>query len=250
MNPQEQINTLTKRIELLEKGKDLSRSSDNEILNLYNKNLFDYFWRAIFFWQTLFESLDGFGVTGSAGYSITVPSPGSLDYNKVTIKTGATSGNTAELYKIAYPLNLASFFRKSRFRTALYLPKDTSQEVYIVVGILPNRDYYGFKIINNQIYGVTSDATAENSILLGTYDPLKPPGIEARYEPSTNVTFYINSKVSGVSNKNLPRPLFANGVESVNKALLDVSITTTTNETRELWFGYFEYLQFRNVLRT
>jgi len=219
----------------------LERVTDDFLLD----KVFDLTWKKMFHYLTTFESINttnsGFGVVAVGG-SVTA------DGTQVTISTGGTSSNSAEVYKRPFNFGPSSFNQKSNFRTAIDLSASTNQTVYIIVGKTGANDYYGFKVVNGNLYGVTKDGTTENAVLLQTVTSSTIYNIEARYVPGVKVSFYVDAIYKGTSTVNLPRP-YVSGSVVVNKNLFDILVTTNENAIKTLTVSFFEFLQFRNVLK-
>ena len=244
MNPnqstiQDEINDLESRVKLLEAGKDLKNDVNSNILNVLQTNLFDYFWKTFFHFQTFFESIDGFNLaTGTS----------SIAGTGVTITSGAVSGNTAELTKSSSPVNGTIFFpngatfqEKSSIRTVIYLGAIANVNYYIVTGALGG-DCYGFKIMGGALYGCVQKAGAETAIYFTDLNGITPYNLEARYVPGVNVLFYCNQKLVGSITTGLPTRTSYN-------TLFDMKVTTITSATRSITCSYFELLQNRRDLK-
>jgi hypothetical protein len=243
MNPlQEQIDSLTNRLELLERGSNSNQKTDVQILDLFNKNLFDYIWRKVFHFQTFFESLTGFLTTVvGTGTSVTT------GYG-MALATSNANNDSVMLGKVPTTFGWANFSLKSNIRTTVGIDNAANITCYIVVGDLGG-DYYGFKVVNGALYGVTRDNATETAVSLGTtMIAAALYNIEARYTPNDKVSFYINKELKGVSTTHLPRQ-FVSGKVFVNPTLMTMKVQTTTTAVRTLYAGFFEYLQDKEDLR-
>lgn len=207
----------------------------NEVREEMKRSIFDAIWRNTFHWFTFFESLDGFTVAGTT----------SVNGNNVLITTGATSGNRAEVNKQPSWQGLFTFSRRSNFRSAFALTSVESQTIYITVGnkdVTPNKGYYGFKIVNGNLYGLTSDGTNENAVLLQAVSASTGYNIEARYQPKSKVIFLVNNIEKGSSVTKLPKA----DETTANLHLMDIEIVTNENVAKTIQMSFFEYLQHRN----
>lgn len=204
----------------------------NEVREEMRNFTFDAIWRNTFHWFTFFESLDGFTVAGTT----------SVNGNNVLITTGATSGNKAEVNKQPSWQGLFTFSRRSNFRSAFVLTSVESQTIYITVGNKDVAGYYGFKIVNGNLYGVTSDGTNENAILLQTVVASTGYNIEARYQPHNKVVFLVNNTEKGSSVTKLPEA----DETTANLHIMDIEIVTNENVAKTIQMSFFEYLQHRN----
>ena len=220
----------------------LERVTDDFLLD----KVFDLTWKKMFHYLTTFESLN----TTNSGFGTTFVGSGTAtaDGTQVALATGATSGNSTEINKRPSWYGLATFNQKSNFRSTFVVDSVASQTAYIIVGATGSHDYYGFKITNGTLYGVTKDGTTENAVSLQSILASTSYNIEARYVPGSGVSFYVNSTFKGKSTANLPRP-YVSGVGVVNHNLFDIIITTNEAVAKSMRMSFFEYLQFRNVLK-
>jgi len=212
-----------------------SKSQVSQMLDeLLPDKVFDLIWKRTFHYLTLFESLDGFTLTG-------VPTLSGAD---VTLTTSNVSGNEIEINKQPSWQGLITFSQRSAFRTAFIISQITNQTVYITTGNKASGSYYGFKITNATLYGVTGDGTTENAVTLKTISATTGYNLEARFLPSKGVTFFVDSVEVGSSSANIPIPIV-----TPNAQLMDIRIKTNANEVKTMQMSFFEYMQFRNVLK-
>jgi len=201
---------------------------------LENK-IFDLIWKRTFHWVTFFESLDGFSVTADAQ---------DLTLGLVEITTSAAEDNTAFVFKQPAKQGVITFSERSRMRTTLIFASVADITAYAIVGqITEGFSYYGFKVVNNTLYGVSYDGTTEKTVELQTITTAQF-NVEARYTPASKIVFYVDSDEKGVINENLP-----SRVATPNISLMRFEITTNAEAAKTMQFSFFEYLQSRNVLR-
>lgn len=212
----------------------------DEMLNLVWKNLFSY--------RTNFESLSGFTVSTSAGPVGSV----TLNSDNINLTTGTTSSNFAEVSKDWLNIGVPTFSQPSNFRTSFsFTQTPANLTAYIVVGSIASTgtSYYGFKIVNAILYGVSSNngTTGEKTIQILTSVTSNIYGIEARYIPSKGITFYVGVPSGLLSNAQSPRGTITSNLPSpaltVNQNIMDVKITTNTSAAKSLTISYFDYLQ-------
>lgn len=214
----------------------MAPASSDELLS---DKIFNIIWKKTFHWTTFFESLDGFFFNTGATQS--------TNGSYVQLATSAVLNNEVEVNKQPAYQGLITFSQKSYFRTSIDFLDTTNQTIYLTVGNKDTTSYYGFKVVGDQLYGVTFDGTTENSVLLktitsGIYN------LGAKYSPSDKVVFSVEtsdtSSESGVSSSNLPNP------QSItpNVQLMDVRIKTTEAVAKTIRISFFEYLQARNIL--
>ena len=210
----------------------VERSSDS----FMSSKIFDLAWKKTIHFITFFESIDGYSKTTSGG-TIT------LDGNQIQMQSGATSGNYALLEKGPTYQGLLTFSQDSNMRTTITVDQTTNQTAYILMGAL-NAGYggYGFKIVDDKIYGVANNGTSETTVLLQTISTSNYT-LEARYVVGKSVVFLINNVEKGVVNATLPSQ-----ASVANPNLLTIKITTAANADKVMHFSFFEYMQYRNIL--
>ena len=200
--------------------------------------MFDAFWKKLFHFMTFFESLDGFDTTTSGGGGSRT-----LNGNLLYLATAATSASRIDVSKHPTIQGLVTFSQISNFRSYFLVGSIAAQEIYIQVGSYGGQGY-GFKVVNGSLYGFTNDGTTESTKLLQTISASTNYAIEARYYPTKKVVFLVDTVEKGLLATNLPSPT---AVANVN--LSDISIKTTENVAKTLELSFFEYLQFRNILK-
>ena len=225
---------------------DNSKEVINKTIDEFLKDkIFDLVWKKLTHWFLAFESLDGYTQSNSAGSSI------SIDGNDVVLLTGGTSGNFSTLTKDPFWQGLLTFSQQSNMRSSFILADGGGGSIsnftfYMTIGnATADNKYYGFKIANGNLYGVTSDGTTENSVLLQTIAFSQTYNIEARYTPSEKVIFFVNAVEKGVSGSNIP----TTNSTTASAQFMYIKITTNENVSKTLQVSYFEYLQFRNILQ-
>jgi hypothetical protein len=199
--------------------------------------VFDTTWSKVFQYLTLFESLDGFTVTGASSV---------LSGTQLDVKTAASLNNVAEITKAPAIQGLITFSQRSNMRTAINLSSVTNVTAYVLVGNSTSFNY-GFKIVNGTLYGVTNDNATENAVNLGTLQVATGYNLEARYTPGDRVVFYLNSVVVGNSTANLPLTDFSGTGAVANPNLMDFYLKTTDGNAKTMSVSFFQYSQLRNV---
>lgn len=212
-----------------------TKSQVSQMLDeLLPDKIFDLIWKKTFHWITFFESFDGFAL------SATAPTIGSAN---ISLTTSGALNNEVEISKPPLFQGLITFSQRSAFRTTINLSVITNQTAYITVGNKDSTHYYGFKISNATLYGVSYDGSTENAVTLATISASTAYTIEARYTPTDKVVFFVDTIEKGVSKVNLPSP-----VVTANAQLMDIRIKATQAEAKTLQVSFFEYLQRRNIL--
>ena len=206
---------------------------DQDILRKFLKQeigdlVFDANWNDFVYFHTLFESLDGYGITGTVV-------PGTWGF---TMTTGAISGNSAELEKNPAYQKVFNWHKQQRMKVNFQLGSITAVTVSAVVGLVGADVHYGFKVINNTVYGTVGD-TSQSTIVLGTISANLNYDYEARFFPSQKVIFLIDGVEKGVLTTNLPY----GGTSGENEQLLEIVITTNENVAKFLLMSEFEFIQ-------
>ena len=196
---------------------------------------FDIAWKKMFHWMTMFESLDGFNRAASADASIRIDGSG------LTLATGSSGGSYAEIAKQPLWQGLATFGQKSNFRSAFVLNATDGQVAYIRVGVSGGQGY-GFKIVENTLYGFSSDGVIEETAVLGNVVTGRRYNIEARYTPDDRIVFFTDTTERASVYKHLP-----SSMQRPNEQLMSMRITARRSQQRSMQVSFFEYLQARNV---
>ena len=205
------------------------------IENVLEDKIFNDTWKKTFHFMTFFESLDGYNTDGTVNIGDT----------QLEILTGALDTNTAGLIKQPTNQGMVTFSQKSYFRTGFLLDSTDAHETYMIIGSLAAGSYYGFKIDDTTLKGVSYDGTTESEVTLATIASGTIYGaIEARYFPNDKIVFFLNAKEVGVKSNNLPSPATV-----VNTNLFTYKITTNEDVAKQINITMFEYLQSRNVLK-
>lgn len=259
-NLERQVNALVKQnVDLLKKIEEIQKNS-GQLIYPANKNtietlgfasdwflkdkILDLVWKKIFYYSTFFESLDGWTQTVSNGASVVV------DGTKVTLTTGATTSNAAEIKKAPVRQNLILYDNRNSFRTNLYIKDSVSNEiVYIVIGELgaTGKTFYGFKVSGASLYGVSSVAGINNetTVLLQSISANTSYDIEARYEPNVGIRFFIGGTEMGNISDASKIPL-ANNTPAT--ALFDFKISTSASESKILELSFTEFIQQKKAI--
>ena len=195
---------------------------------VFDANLIEYF-----YYLTLFESLDGLG--GATATTDTT-------FTGVVMATTSSSGNDQQVGRDLQHLDgTVTYTRTSKFRTAVLFNQSTSQEFFVGLGngkVRPVDDIYGFELINSTLRGITANGTSETKVDLITISSATQYSLEARFTPNESVIFLVDNKEVGVITTTLPTGLVA--------TMPFYYLKTTTSATRQVDFGYFEYMQLRD----
>ncbi len=163
--------------------------------------LMDIMFNQLFYFSTTFESIDGYDTLSTGAGS------GSVDPDGLFVQTGVTLNDAGEVAKAPNPSlsgaasmpPMISWKQPQRFRATFALDTIASQLGYIIRGSDPSgglRPYYGFRIDSEKLYGVTkrNGAGAEQKTLaLATLTGNREYTVETRYEPNSQVSFWVKN---------------------------------------------------------
>lgn len=180
----------------------------------YDRNVF----------ETNFQTLSGFDITAGVEKN---------GFDGVYIYS-ANSSSLQALTGIAGDMIPASFFdypKNPRFLCEIMVTQITSQEAYIFVGYKEETEGFGFKIVNNKLYGLYYDSTgAEQLTELVTLVAGKVYKVEARIDYPNTMVFVVDKLVvATITNADL--------VSENNYGWLFPYVTfkSTTSTARELF---------------
>lgn len=206
--------------------------------NVDSDNLFDTFWKQIFYWNGFFDDISNYDSSGAS-----LNGPG----NGITLTTGGTSGNSAFIEKFLLWNSNLKYSTKIYFRTTFDLATIANCTVYIIIGNNGSApgEYFGFKITGGSIYACSNDGTTEKLQLIGALTK-NINTVEARFYPSSKVTYYLNPTTTmpgGVASINVNIPIAS---ETIVSNLFQIIITTNTNAARTISISNMEILQGKN----
>jgi hypothetical protein len=247
VNLRESINKLSQRVINLENKINLAgqirHPLDNQSMDVFRKALrdevgnyvFDINWQRYFYYFTFFDS---------SSWPKAVTGSGSVDYGGgVTLMTGATNGSKAEVSLNTGGGVTGLFYNTTekyqRFRVVATFTDTTAQTIYMVRGNLDNGVYFGFKIVNATLYGVSNNGGGEATVLLGAIiNGSDSFAFEARFSPKDKIVFYVNNIERGVLTTELP----------TNDGLVGIGhMKITADSAADRWttIHYFEFIQER-----
>ncbi len=195
--------------------------------------------RKDFYWNTVFESVDGYSLTGAASV---------LGLEGVTLKTGATATNFAALSKQSTNFTGFTWDKKFSFKICLKIATDFNSDNQTFNfgrgGFEIGSDYtegvlrkVGFNITAKQLYGVCADGSNMSSVSLMSTSTLRNASViyEVIYDPTTGCSFYVNDVLKGTLATTLPAGT------SVAGYMLIAQIETTENvaKTADIYYYYF-----------
>jgi len=185
-----------------------------------------------FHYLETFTSLDGIqqDLVGSGSISI--------DYKEVILKTGTTANSWASILKEPTLWNF-SFDEETRFKTRVLVWKNTNQAVWIIVGDRGTSNHFGFKIVNDMLYGTVADGATESTIELKTIVADEIIDLECLFHPNTEARFFVNGSDMGTLSTNLP-----SGTTNANR-ILCVQLTNTAAEDKHIHLSIWEFWQER-----
>ncbi len=243
----EAVNKLSERVIDLERGSSIAgqirHPLDNQSMDVFRKALqdevgnyiFNTAWERYFYYFTFFDS---------SSWPKAVTGTGAVDYGGgVTLRTGATNGSTADVSLNTGGGVTGLFYNTTekyqRFRVVATFTDTTTQTIYMVRGNLDNGVYFGFKIVNATLYGVSNNGGGEVTVLLGAIiNGADSFAFEARFSPKDKIVFYVNNIERGVLTTGLP----------TNDGLVGIGHLQITNDAAgDRWttIHYFEFIQER-----
>jgi len=165
-----------------------------------------------------------------------------------TLYTGPNINGWADVYLPAEPptegldISLFSWSKNRKFRVCVVFNNNTNQRVLIVSGgyALPAEQCIGFKIIDNQIYGVVCDGVTETSTpVLKTIIINEEVLFEVQYTANSECKFLINNVEVGSLTTGFPT-----GTSQATK-LIHAFIINTAAEDKSIGLGLWEFYQKR-----
>lgn len=201
------------------------------------KVMYNFMWENTLRWTTFFENLNGFSKTGDV----------SINGNEILLQTSAAKGSFASISKTPLTQSVLTFNRKSSMRTAFSLNDPDMSEVYITAGNpddAKQTSYYGFRIKNGFLYGVSFDGKNESMARLEKIKAKKIYNIEARFTPAKNIIYYVNGKNLNSLSANLPRYSL-----SASQNLMFIKIQSLNNSIKTLRTSFFDYMQYRKSVQ-
>lgn len=178
---------------------------------------------------TVFESLDGFTVSGG----VTIAG----DIVKVT-----TAGSGADNQYIAKYLSLQiatpSWDKPRRFKTKVQLRDDANQTGYIIMGQVGTARHVGFKVVDNDLYSSVGNGTAEaNALLIENFTAVESYVLEAILEPGVQARFIVDGVEYAPVTSGLPSGTVSAGF------FVSVDLTESAAEVKEIWLSQWHFLQ-------
>lgn len=185
-----------------------------------------------FHWFTCFESLDGY--TKVEGGTI------SLASSYLSIATSAGSGNNSEFQKfLPAGVGLFSWDKNRKMKMAVSFREVTSVTGYLIQGnysAVTDR-HYGFKLVNNTLYGTCADGTTQTTLSLRTVVATLMYTLEAKFFAGDRIEYYVNGDLLGTITTNIPTG------GSNSEYLIGIKYTTNTTAIREVRISYFDFWQ-------
>lgn len=130
------------------------------------------------------------------------------------------------------PASVFDYPKNPRFLCEIMVTQITSQEGYILVGYKEETEGFGFKIVNNKLYGFYYDSDGVEQLTeIATLVVGKVYKLEARVDYPNKITFLIDRLVVGtVNSPNIP-------IENEYGWLFPyVTFKSTTTTAREFYF--------------
>lgn len=181
-----------------------------------------------FHWFTVFESIDGYGLTTATG-TVTCNNLG------VHLTTGATTFNECAIQKI-----LAGGFtwnKNRNFKVYVNFQDQTFQNSYIITGFYGTDEHIGFYIsAAGRLYATLGNGTTQETIDLMAL----PSGgllLECKLIAGTSVKYYVNGTYRDEITQNIPTgTLYSN-------TLFNSWLKTTTSSAKVLDISWLDFWQ-------
>lgn len=212
----------------------IERIIDDEVIDQFD----DLIWDKIFYYSTQFESIDRNGNSASGGATVTIDVAAGL-----VLTTAATNGNAVRTLLGTDDINQLDFTKPSKFRVYVSFEVTTNQTAYIEACASPSVDNgaYGFKVINDTLYGLTRDDTVDTTISLQTISGGTIYKLEAKYKPSNSVEFYVDGVLKGKLSTGMP------DVAETPESIYVFKLTANADAVKVMYLRSFEYLQVNKL---
>lgn len=197
-------------------------------------------WEKYYFYLDTPAIIDGANLLGTWSMSA---SGGTFSYSasSLVMNSGGTNGNYVYATKnFLTGSTLLDFDKYQRFRTEFRLSSVSNLVAYITRANKRSADnkYFGFKIVNNSLIGVSRDGSAsEQTIDLQTISANTTYSIEAILSPKERIVFMVNSKEIGALSSGIP-----SGTAPLEAFAVDLE-TTATEAQKTLRVSYFDFVQ-------
>lgn len=207
-------------------------SQDKEILKRFldeslKEKVFDAEWDSNFYYLTFFETIDRLTTAGTP----------TLTVEGISLVTDTDVG-TFESAALGVPAGDFLKYRKSYFRTLLKIDPvaNTILSVYFLEDdALDN--YFGFRITNGTIRGISSYEGTETTLVLTTVLGDTYVTLEGRYVPGDGVVFLINGVERGKIITNLPN------VNADIELLFSFVLENSGGVAKESNISYLQFIQ-------
>lgn len=220
----------------------ISPTSSSVLSDEIESSFINILWNNVFYYRTIFEAISPVYVSCNAGTGASCPSTG-IGAGLAVNTEGSTSGNYGDVdVRTANDAGL-TWNADARMRLNVSVGANTSQTCYLIHGsqniVSP---YYGFKIVNGNLYGLFYAGTgSERTVLLQAISANTQYLVEAQYSYANAIKFLVNKQYAG-----LLRVSDAPISPSASKiGLYNFRITTNTSTPpgRGMTIGFFEYIQ-------
>jgi len=182
------------------------------------------------YFGTIFESLDGFYKT--AGVSL------SGDIDEVLMTTLAVTNDSQSLFKLM--LNRPAVFSWDKYRefeTTIKVSSVSNIETRIQTGRPAPNQHFGFKILNNTLYGSVADGNETTEVNLMTISADTYYALKAVLTPGVKVEFFVGGVSKGTATTHLP-----SGITYTNY-LFAALVKTLEDAVKVFKFSYFDIRQ-------
>lgn len=193
-------------------------------------------------WSTFFESLDGFSKRPNGGTIAfrDLSPPAGEQIIGVILTTAATSGDALQFIKNMAGLNRLTFNSDMRFRADIMLHNNTNQTGYITCGSLGTSKHFGFKIVDNEIFGSCADGTTQSlTSAMTTFSAFTSSSVkfEARLKVADSIEFTVIDKDGNESTASLSTNLPTGTLENI----MEVYLQPNENSAKVMTIQYWDF---------
>ncbi len=263
------VKQLEKRIEELESKSGaiqmIDRNSPDEnkdgIRDIVYDSISDITWNNYFHYATFFDTLDS-----------TEDSGATVSSNRLFMSANGTSTVDYTRFRRVYQ-NIFSFDKLSKFRTAFDVGGSSlttgddmvDVEAYLGTGStgtgasdiftngLADNNHYGFYVLDDKLYGITSDGSNYTTTVLVDVNVYDLFFVEAVHLPGERVDFYVSEPSNAITNPVVKTPVYNTSISTtlptgVRTAIYEFSVKNSDGATgdKDLDVGFLEILQKRN----
>lgn len=201
--------------------------------------MLDVAWNDYFYYRTVFEDVNQDLFSCTPGTGALCPASSVAPDGLVLNTEAAAINDFAEVEKTPLADSGLAWDKRQRMRIGFRPEFVAAQTIYMVRGSRNlTGPYYGAKIVNATLKGVSYDGTTETTVDIATLTAATSYVFEARYMPGENIVFLVDGVQIGVLNASLPNPS-----DATVRGFYDFYLRTDANVGKTLTIAFFEYIQ-------